>query len=201
MADDDLVTAAVFGDHTQAVAARIHLEEAGISAFLQDEHVSMGLFTVGAATGGIKLQVPGSRLEEAVRLINDRMPERAARVDWSEVDVGQPEEEGAEDEVAPPEPRPEPTPVPAEPIVETEPRDLTLREQRADRIVRGALIGLLFWPVLVLAAWRLMQIANSEERLRPEYQRKANLGAILVGVPLLMILVICCGVTVAQLRP
>jgi hypothetical protein len=200
MADDDLVTAAVFGDQTAAVAARIYLEDAGIPAFLQDELMSSGLFEAGAAIGGIKLEVPASRLEEAVRLINDRMPAEAAAVNWSDVDVGQPEEEAVEDEEPPPEPRPEPSPTPAEPIVETGPRDLTLREQRADRIVRGAVMGIVFWPALVLAGWRLMQIANSEERLRPEYQRKANLGAILVGVPLLLMLVFCCGVTVAQFR-
>jgi len=200
MADDDLVTAAVFGDQTAAVAARIHLEEAGIPAFLQDEHVSMGIFTVGAATGGVTLQVRASRLEEAVRLINDRMPEQSAAVDWSEVDVGQTEEEAVEDEEVPPEPQPERSPTPAEPIVETEPPDLTLREQRADRVVRAALIGLVFWPLFFFAVWRLTQIASSEERLRPEYQRKANLGAILLGVPLLVMLVVCCGVTVGLVR-
>src|SRR5262245_46465963 len=108
---DDLVTAAVFGDHTQAVAARMHLEEAGVPAFLADELMSQGLFVVGGATGGIRLQVPASRLDEAVHLINDRLPDHAAPVDWSQVDVGQSEgenEAGGEDALAtPPEVRPE----------------------------------------------------------------------------------------------
>jgi hypothetical protein len=42
--NDELVTAAEFGDHTQAVVARMHLEEAGIPAFLSDEWMSQGLF-------------------------------------------------------------------------------------------------------------------------------------------------------------
>jgi hypothetical protein len=79
---------------TQAVAARLHLEEAGLPAFLADELMSHGLFVVGGATGGIKLQVPTSRLAEAVRLIDDRLPGHAAPVDWPQVDVGQPAPEG-----------------------------------------------------------------------------------------------------------
>jgi hypothetical protein len=78
------------------------------------------------------------------------------------------------------------------PTAEAEPSDLTVREQRADRIVLGALIGLFAWPVFLLAVWRLIQIANSDERLRPEYERKANIGALIVGVPLLVILLSAC---------
>jgi Putative prokaryotic signal transducing protein len=190
---DDLVTAAVFGDHTQAVVVRNHLEEAGIPAFLTDELMSQGLFALGGAVGGIRVQVPASRLEEAVRLINDRLPEHGATVDWSEVDVGQPEaEEAVEDEDVPSEPRVETISPAVGAVVEIEPLDRTLREQRADRIVLGALIGLFAWPVFLLAIWRLIQIASSQERLRPEYQRKANIGAIIVGLPLIVILLFFC---------
>ena len=132
--------------------------------------------------------MPASRLEEAARLINDRKPGQSAPVNWSEVDVGQPEaEKPVDDEEAPPEPRPEPTSPPAEPVVEIEPGDLTLRERRANRIIRGALIGVFCWPVLCFAVWRIFQIANSEERLRPEYQRKANNGAIIDPAALIFI--------------
>src|SRR5262249_59190504 len=101
-------------------------------------------------------------------------------------DVGRPEAtEGGVDREVPPE-TPAETIVPSvAAVVETEPSDLTLREQRANRIVKGALIGLFAWPVFLLAVWRMYQIANSDERLRPENQRKANLGAVIVGVPLL----------------
>jgi Putative prokaryotic signal transducing protein len=196
--NDDLVTAAVFGDYTQAMAARIHLEESGIPAFLQDEFMSQGLFVVGGATGGVQLQVPTSRLDEAVRLINDRMPEQSARVDWSDVDVGEPEaDEPVDDEEIPLEPRPETT-VRPEQVVEIEPGDLTLRERRANRIVLGSLIGIFFWPVYFLAVWRLIQIANSEERLRPEYQRKANLGTVIIVAGLPLVLLSSCAISAAR---
>lgn len=198
--NDDLVTAAVFGDHTQAVVVRNYLEAEGIPAFLVGEWMSQGLFVVGGATGGVQIQVPGSRLEEAVQLIKKRSPEDAAIVDWSKVDVGQPEESapiedkgGAETNSKPP------APATLETTDEIEPTDLTLREQRASRIVRGAFIGLFAWPVLILAIWRLIQIANSKERLRPEYQRKANIGALLIGLPLLCLLLWCCLFPIIQI--
>lgn len=191
--NDELVTAAVFGDQTQAVVARMHLEEAGIPAFLLDELMSPGLFVIGNATGGIRLQVPASRLEETIRLINDRLPEHATTVNWSEVDVGQPEPEEPVDA----EETPAASAAPAAAVEEIEPTDLTLREQRANRIVVGALIGVFAWPVLLLAVYRLIQIANSTERLRPEYQRKANIGAMIVAVPLILLLLSCFLVPIA----
>ena len=197
--DEELVTAAEFGDHTQAVVARIHLEEAGIPAFLQNELMSQGLFVVGGASGGIQLQVPASRLDEAVRLINNRVSEQSAPVNWSEVDVGAPEsEEPVDDEDVVPEPPPEPT-SPGEPVIEVEPRDLTLRERRANRLVLGTLIGLFCWPVYLLAVWRLIQIANSEERLGPEYQRKANIGAVIIAVSPPFVLPACICFSVYEL--
>lgn len=199
MNDDDLVTAATFGDHTQAVVARMHLQEAGIPAFLSDEWMSQGLFVLGSAAGGVQLQVPAARLQEAIQLINDRLPDHASPVDWSEVDVGAPEPEETidEDESIPP-PALQATPNPTGPVEEIEPVDLTTRERRANRIVRGALvgvlglIGVLTMPLYALALWRLIQIANSKERLRPEYQRKANLAAIIILAPLLLLALLCC---------
>lgn len=197
---DDLVTAAVFGDQTQAVVARNHLEEAGVPAFMTDETMSSGLFGAVGAARGIRIQVPASRLEEAVRLINDRLPEHAVPVNWSEVDVGQPEaEEPVDDEDNPKEGKTEPVAPPLEAVVETEPSDLTLREQRANRIVLGALVGLFCLPVMILAFCRMIQIANSTERLRPEYQRKANIGSLIVMAYCLLLSSFCCFIPIYQL--
>ena len=90
---DDLATAGVFGDLTQAQAARLDLEAAGVPAFLADENMAGGVFTLGAAVGGIKLQVPKSRLEEARRVLGETGPAGDGPIDWSQVDVGKPEDE------------------------------------------------------------------------------------------------------------
>jgi hypothetical protein len=194
--NDDLVTVAAFAENTQAVVVRNFLEEAGIPAFLMGE-MSQTLFVVGGPTGGVRIQVPESRLEEAIRLINERWSGEAGPVDWSQVDVGEAEDEPTDDDIAT-SLKAEKTPGPA-PAEEVELSDLTLREQRANRIVRGAFLGLLFWPVLILAVWRLIQIANSKERLRPEYQRKANIAALIIAVPLLLILFSCCLIPMMEM--
>jgi hypothetical protein len=81
---------------------------------------------------------------------------------------------------------------PPAPVDDAAPPDLTLRERRADRRVRGALIGLFAWPVFLLAVYRLIQVANSGERPRPEYLRKANLVTVINAVPLLLVALVCC---------
>lgn len=92
---DDLATAAVFGDLTQAQAARLDLDAAGIPVFLADENVAGSMFLWTTAVGGVKLQVPKSRLDEALRVLGERRPEEEGPVDWSQVDVGEPEDEEA----------------------------------------------------------------------------------------------------------
>jgi len=90
---DDLATASVFGDLTQAQAARLDLEAAGIPAFLADENVAGSIFLWSPAVGGIKLQVPTSRLDEALKVLGEDRPGGDQPVDWSRVDVGRPEED------------------------------------------------------------------------------------------------------------
>jgi hypothetical protein len=90
---DDLATACVFGDLTQAQAARLDLEAAGIPAFLADENVAGSIFLWSPAVGGIKLQVPKSRLADALLVLGEARPEDDEPVDWSQVDVGRPEDE------------------------------------------------------------------------------------------------------------
>jgi hypothetical protein len=174
---DDLVTAAVFGDHTQAVAARLHLEAAGVPAFLADENVAGGIFSLGTAVGGIKLQVPESRLEETLRLLDEQMPAGGGATDWSEVDVGRPDDE----EPAADEPAARPTPSSAKPPSEAPPEgDLTLRERVADGLPRAFVFGILFAPFMLLVAWRVVQVWSTDERLGPPYRRKAQLATALL---------------------
>lgn len=184
---DDLVTAAVFGDQTQAVAARLHLEAAGIPAFLADELVAGSIFLWSPAVGGIKLQVPESRLNEAIRLLDEQMPNERGSTDWSKVDVGDPEI----DETATAESAQELSD--ANHVADTAPEvaagDLTLREQQAEVIYRGWLFGLFVFPVLFFMWWQLIWVALAPERLGEEYRRKARIAAIGIVVSTLLWLV------------
>jgi hypothetical protein len=191
---DDLATAAVFGDLTQAQAARLHLEAAGIPAFLADETIAGSIFVWSPAVGGIKLQVPASRLDEALRALDERMAEGGA-TDWSEVDVGVPEAGDPDDESAAPDS------VPTHPEVggpSPEAGDgLTLRERRADGLFRAILMAMLFAPLILFAFWRLVQIWVSDDRLGPNYRRKAQFaGAFIVPYTVGVLFLwrfVCCG--------
>jgi len=187
---EEVVTAAVFGDHTQAIAARLELDAAGIPAFVADEHVAGGILSLATAIGGFRLQVPASRLEESLRLLDERMPGGGGTTDWSEVDVGVPEPEENEDGEEAPLQSPAPSPTMPEPIEET----LTLREQRAERLMTGVVIGIICFPVLFLAFWRVIQVFVSDERLRPESSRKAKLAGVLIVVgTTLWLMALCAG--------
>jgi len=158
---DDLATAAVFGDQTQAVAARLHLEAAGIPAFLADEIAAGSIFLWSPAVGGIKLQVPQSRLEEAIRRLDEQIP-------------GHRDE--AEDGVAGPDAG---EPAAAEPAAAGA-EDRTLREQQAELLLRTWMLGLLLLPLLIFQLMQLVWVWTSAERLRPEYRRKARAATVYI---------------------
>jgi hypothetical protein len=172
---EELVTAAVFGDFTQAEAVRLLLNAEGVPAFFANETMAGSLFVVAAAVGGIKLEVPASRLTDSLRIFDEQMPSEAGNAEWTDVDVGRPddaEQKGSSQQVVP---------LPAE--SESPSRRLTIREQRADRLLRGTLFGFFCFPVLLLTFWRLVQVFVSDERLDPQYRRKAQWAGILI-VPL-----------------
>lgn len=69
MHDDPLVTVETFDTPVAAHLARMRLEQVEIPAFLRDEHV-IGLDPILAdVLGGIRLDVPKSRLEDARRIL------------------------------------------------------------------------------------------------------------------------------------
>ncbi|MFL6115083.1 MAG: hypothetical protein ACJ786_27615 [Catenulispora sp.] len=189
---DDLVTAAVFGDHTQATAARLLLEASGVPAFLADENVAGGIFTLGTAVGGIRLQVPKSRLEESLRLLDERMPTDGGATDWSDVDVGRPEDDEPSGE--------EPVGTTPAALGATTPaadagpeEDLTQRERRADGLLRAWVFGLIFFPLMLLVFLRLVQVWTSDERLGPGYRRKAQLAGALLVLTCVVPVAVCCA--------
>jgi hypothetical protein len=69
MSKHSLVTVETFDTPVAAHLARMRLEQAEIPAFIRDEHV-IGLDPVlSSVMGGIRLDVPKSRLEEARRIL------------------------------------------------------------------------------------------------------------------------------------
>ena len=65
----ELTTVQVFGDVTEAEIARSLLEHHGIFAFLPDKGVASTAWFLTNAVGGVRLQVPGSDLDDARQLL------------------------------------------------------------------------------------------------------------------------------------
>lgn len=67
----DLVTVARFQEPYAAHLARAALEDAGIRAFVSDDHTVGIIWVYSNALGGVRVQVGGSDLEAARRLLGD----------------------------------------------------------------------------------------------------------------------------------
>ena len=74
----------------EAQTVRAALEDAGIPAFVFEKgSLGIGLTHAAARLGGVQVQVPSDRLEEAQESLK-LVQVDAARIDWDSVDVGEP---------------------------------------------------------------------------------------------------------------
>jgi hypothetical protein len=71
------VTVLRFSHPSQAIAPRVRLESEGIPTFLDGERMAS---EGGLATGGVRLQVPETRAEEALRILRDVAELRAEEI-------------------------------------------------------------------------------------------------------------------------
>ncbi len=75
---DEMVTIAKFFSLGEAKLAQGKLTSAGISTFVCDENMHAMNWHMGAALGGIRLQVPDSQLVRALEVLADFAPDGAA---------------------------------------------------------------------------------------------------------------------------
>jgi hypothetical protein len=153
---DRLVTVATFANSVEANLARNRLVEAGIKAFLGDEEAVNMAWYWTSALGGIKLQVPEGDVDAALALLTED-----TAIDQAAPGEAQQPQEARAAEFDEPE------------IVPTS------REQNANRAFKGAILGLLLWPLQLYAFWLLLQVFISEERLGPDQRRNALVAAFI----------------------
>jgi rubrerythrin len=79
--NDNLITIATFPYVAEAEACRMHLDDAGIPAFVADAEVVTMDWLLGNAIGYVKLQVPQSRAEEAAAIMARRPRQHQQDVD------------------------------------------------------------------------------------------------------------------------
>jgi hypothetical protein len=81
---EELVTIAKFFSLGEAKLAQGKLSSEGISAFLCDEHTHAINWHMGAAFGGIRLQVPDSQLVRALEILEGFEPDATEEGEESE---------------------------------------------------------------------------------------------------------------------
>ena len=167
--NEPLTTVAVFSTPIEAELARNRLEEQGIPAIVADAE-TVGLFQLGGAFGGVKVQVAESDARRARRVL-------AVRVASAE----QEEDEDYEaDERIQDRSRVRIRHSPAKAEGEDEEVE-TESDATAARAWRSAVIGLLVLPPLLhfYSAWLLFQLPWTEGALTPRGKQKAFLAAAL----------------------
>jgi hypothetical protein len=83
---EPLVTVAQCNLPAEAHAMRLHLQEAGIAVFLADEFTVTMDWLLSNAVGGVKVQVPASRADEAAELLAAFSPRRPEAAEDDESD-------------------------------------------------------------------------------------------------------------------
>jgi hypothetical protein len=135
--DDRWVTIKTFDSPLEANLAKNLLEEAGLRTLLVGEEAVGMTWMLSNAVGGIRLQVVAddvARAQEILRrssraaFANDLEPEKTDDTGQSEIETDEPSDLGLE--------QPE----------EIEP-ETTDRAKNAERAFRGAVLGILFFPL------------------------------------------------------
>lgn len=167
---DSLVTVATFGDTVEANLAKNRLESAGVQAFLADEETVNMDWLLGNAIGRIKLQV-GDQDAEAARTLLSQHGDREASAALG------PEEIRFESNLAEPTPEWEDQEADQE-ADEFEPAPTT-RDKNAERAFRGAVFGVLFFPLQFYVFYLLLRVFLSDEPLGDRERRKAIIAGII----------------------
>jgi Putative prokaryotic signal transducing protein len=164
---EQLVTLATYATVPEAHIARGSLEAAGITAFVEDEHLVGTLWSIGNAVVGVKLKVNSADLDAAIEVLGETV--EISDEDWQS---SEPEED------------PETNPASDDESTEEEmPRNA--REQLIDRGVFSLVIGIIFIPIAFYGLWLVLCAAMQKEPLRTSHRRK-------LWVSLVMVMAIVC---------
>ena len=173
-----LVTVARFADPVEAAMAKNCLEDAGFVSFLADAETVSVAWQWSNALGGIKLQVAEPDADKARTVLREQHESSAGeREGLAREAVATTPEPGEGGEELPPE---------DDGSDETEPEP-TGRERAAERAFRGAVFGLLFFPLEFYASYLLLAVLFSEETLAGRARGRAFVAA---GINLTYMLVL-----------
>lgn len=168
----EVVTLATFVSPVEANLAKNRLEAEGIRGFLENEEIVAMAWHLSNAVGEIKLLIAERDIEAALAALAEPPPDEEATL--AAAIASSPEDSEAEAQAQE---------ISAE-NDGTQPGQSD-READAYRAWRGAVFGLLFWPLQLYVTWLLIKVATSEEPLAAEYRRYAWAGAA-INLPMIV---------------
>ncbi len=143
--EKSLVTIKTFDNSPEAHLAKNRLEDAGLEVRLVGEDTVGMNWVLSNAFGGIQLLVSPNDVEQAQQLLTPPPTGAPTHELWP------PDLEEADD---------------AEPVASD-------REQHANRAFRGAVMGILFFPLQFYVFWLLLRVFVSDDELRGRYRSRA----------------------------
>ena len=172
MMSNDMVTVATFTDPVEANLAKNRLEASGVRASLANEETVDMNWLLANALEWIRLEVCDQDADAARAVLNqhDEIETSSAK--------------GPEDfspAIGEGEPIPEPDPEDGEDDDAADDFDQipTIRERDAERAFRGAVLGILFFPIQLYVLYLLVKIFVSEESIGHRERMKAIIAAVL----------------------
>lgn len=160
--DSDLTTVATFGSAVEASLAQQMLTAEGIEAYVHDNAMATAMWHLGVAIGGVKVQVPTKDAARALEIVEEARS--GALVDdgdgFEDEEVNEDERESEADANA------------------------TSQDEAALRILKAAVFGLLFPPLMFYAGWLLLQPMQSFGPLSDRNRRRLVVAGLLVAIAL-----------------
>jgi hypothetical protein len=155
VAMSELATVRVYWTPIEANLAKSRLESEGIRAVLANEEIAAMNWSMANAIGGIKLQVLPQDLDRAQSLLAEVELHQTADVD----EDGWRQESEDLDETGDGDDNDEPA--------------LNEREELAKRALKGALFGIIFFPLQFWVTWQVWKVFYSDLPLNSECRRAA----------------------------
>lgn len=179
----DFQTIGTFQNAVEANLAKNRLEAAGIPAYLEGEETAATAWPFVNPLGGVRLLVAAKDTYRAHACLVD--PSAPANSEAAELTAAA-ESTGITLERNPPAT----TGITLEPTAPAEEEDAgataTVREQNAARALRGAVLGLIFWPLQAYVFYLLFRVYLSDEELGKVYRRRAWVAAA-INLPFVLI--------------
>ena len=189
-AETKLVCIATYWDTLKANMARNPLESQEIPCFLEGDNVVTIDWSLANAVGGVKLLVreeDRERAEATLREIPAALGERTP-------EDGEPEapdatgQDGRQDTLS----------ADGVQLSEDDEEPLSTRDSLAARACRGAMLGLLFFPIQVYVFTLLIRVFLSNERLGARH-RQLVLWAAVINIPYVLILALLIRLVISEL--